>query len=518
VKSSDYWKKRSEEVAIKQYRKLDQYISSMQLEYEIAKLSIQKDIELFYARFSQNNNVSLADAKKLLNSNGLKEFKMTLEEFRRKSIDNVDDIWTKQLNNVYYKTRVSRLEALQSQIQAKINAIVSSNLQGGKELLKNIYKDTYYRNIYEIHKGLGIGVNFAKLDNNTIDTVMNESWHGGNYSSRIWSNKEKLVAELQVNLTQAFIRGDSIDKTISIVAERMNVARNRAITLVSTESAYITSKATFNSYSRSGVVKQYEILATLDLKTSEICRSLDGNIFNLSEKLIGVNAPPFHPRCRTTIMAYFDDAVDEERIARDNDGNVYYVDGNMSYQDWYNKHVKDNPKEEQGEKKIQNKSSDKQQYAKYKEILGNQAPKSFDKFQELKYNNVNEWENSKVRYGIRAGEYDLTLNKQAYEKHLEGHKRFDDYTDRLRSKGSNHIPSSLTISYDKAQELIKSYAGTGEIITNRGQVKELIRGNNELVGTYRDIPNGIEEKTTNFSIHYSKSDKKGAHIVPMKEE
>ena len=314
----------------------------MQLEYEIAKLSIQKDIELFYARFAANNNVSLADAKRLLTSNRLKEFKMSLEEFRRKSIDNVDDVWTKQLNNVYYKTRVSRLEALQTQIQAKISEIASSSLQSGTRLLRNIYKDTYYRNMYEIHKGLGIGVNFAKLDNNTIDKVMNESWHGGNYSSRIWSDKEKLAAELQVNLTQAFIRGDSIDKTINMVAERMNVARNRAVTLVSTESAYITSKATFNSYSASGVVKQYEILATLDLRTSEICRSLDGKVFNVSEKLIGLNAPPFHPRCRTTVVAHFDDIEDSfgERIARDpNTGKNYNVSSDTTYKEWYEKYV-----------------------------------------------------------------------------------------------------------------------------------------------------------------------------------
>lgn len=84
---------------------------------------------------------------------------------------------------------------------------------------------------------------------------MSEPWHGGNYSSRIWDNKEKLAMELQTNLTQAFIRGDSIDKTSKIIAERMGVARSRAITLVNTESAYITSKATFDSYSGSGVVK-----------------------------------------------------------------------------------------------------------------------------------------------------------------------------------------------------------------------------------------------------------------------
>ncbi|HID0855721.1 minor capsid protein [Clostridium botulinum] len=82
-----------------------------------------------------------------------------------------------------------------------------------------------------------------------------------------------------------------------------------------------------NSYIGSGVVKEYEILATLDLHTSKICRLLDGKVFKVSEKEIGVNAPPFHPNYRTTIIPYFPDTLDIERIARDYEGEVYYVDG-----------------------------------------------------------------------------------------------------------------------------------------------------------------------------------------------
>ncbi|WP_243447972.1 minor capsid protein [Clostridium tetani] len=339
MKSKDYWERRSEAIASKQFKKTDNYILGLQLEYQEALSSIQKDIEVFYARFSQNNEISLQEARRLLNSNELREFKMDLKEFTSKAKNNIDDKWEQELNNVSYKVRISRLQALQTQINNEIQLLYSKQQNDVTSLLNGIYEDTYYRNIYEVHKGLGIGVNFAKLDTNTIDKVIKEPWYGDNYSSRIWNNKEKLIMELQTNLTQAFIRGDSIDKTSKIIAERMNVAKNRARTLVNTESSYITSKATFDSYNKSGVIKQYEILATLDLRTSRICREMDGRIFKISEKEIGVNAPPFHPNCRTTIVPYFDDAIDEERIARDSDGKTYYVDGDMNYEQWYNKHV-----------------------------------------------------------------------------------------------------------------------------------------------------------------------------------
>ncbi|ACA44792.1 putative prophage head protein [Clostridium botulinum B1 str. Okra] len=54
---------------------------------------------------------------------------------------------------------------------------------------------------------------------------------------------------------------------------------------------------------------------------------MDGKVFKVSEKEIGVNAPPFHPNYRTTIIPYFPDTLDIERIARDYEGEVYYVDG-----------------------------------------------------------------------------------------------------------------------------------------------------------------------------------------------
>ncbi|WP_080952904.1 minor capsid protein [Clostridium tetani] len=402
MKSKDYWKKRSEQVARKQYKKVDKYINSMQLEYEIAKDSIQKDIESFYSRFAANNEITLDEARRLLNSNELREFKMDLKELTNKAKNNIDDKWEQELNNVSYKVRISRLQALQTQINNEIQLLYSKQQNDVTSLLNGIYEDTYYRNIYEVHKGLGIGVNFAKLDTNTIDKVIKEPWYGDNYSSRIWNNKDKLIMELQANLTQAFIRGDPIDKTSKIIAERMIVAKNRARTLVNTESSYITSKATFDSYNKSGVIKQYEILATLDLRTSRICREMDGKVFKVSEKEIGVNAPPFHPNCRTAIVPYFDDAIDEERIARDSEGKAYYVDGNIKYEDWYDEYVKGNSKEEIAEKKLQNRYNDKKQHKRYMDVLGNGVPKIFDKFQELKYNNKEEWDRLVYKYKLET--------------------------------------------------------------------------------------------------------------------
>lgn len=339
MKSREYWQRRAEQIASKQFRNTDEYIRRLRIEYQEAYYTIQKDIEVFYQRFAQNNEISLIDAKKLLNSDQLSEFKMSLKQFARLAKDNENLKWEKELNNVYFKTRVTRLQALQIQIKSSVESLFMKQENDMTLFLSDIYKDTYYRNIHELQKGLGLGISFARIDNKALETVTKEKWLGENYSSRLWKDKEKLLRELQINLSQSFIRGDSIDKTANIIAERMKVAKNRARTLVNSESAYILNKATFNSYKASGVVKRYENVATLDLKTSDTCRFMDGKDFAIAEKEVGVNAPPFHANCRTVTTAYFEDAIDEKRIARGIGGKVYYVDGSMTYDKWYKEHV-----------------------------------------------------------------------------------------------------------------------------------------------------------------------------------
>jgi hypothetical protein len=155
MKPAEYWRRRSEAITQRQFDKADAYIAELRREYERAMRSIQRDIEVFYQRFAVNNEISMAEARKLLSGWELQEFRMTLEEFIRKAKDNADGRWTRELNNVYYKTRVSRLEALLVQIRQQVEMLAAGQQQGIKELLADVYEDTYYRTLYEIQRGTG---------------------------------------------------------------------------------------------------------------------------------------------------------------------------------------------------------------------------------------------------------------------------------------------------------------------------------------------------------------------------
>ncbi len=79
-------------------------------------------------------------------------------------------------------------------------------------------------------------------------------------------------------------------------------------------------------------------------------------------------------------------------------GKPYEVPADMKYSEWYDRYIKENPEALLVEKKWKNRHSDKKQYERYKETLGKDTPKSFDKFQDLKYNNSEEWSKLKQKY------------------------------------------------------------------------------------------------------------------------
>lgn len=339
MKSAEYWAKRIEQIHNEQFRKTDEYIATeLKREYDRAMASIKRDMEVFYQRFALNNQIDLAEARKLLNSDQLKEFKMSLEEFTEFAKNNPDGRWTQILNNVYYKVRVSRLQALLIQIEAAIQALNMKQNEQMADLLIDIYNDSYYRTIYEIQKGIGIGISFAKAEN--VKKIVQMPWLEENYSQRIWKDNARLVQTLQTQITQAIIRGDSINDTAKIIADRMGVGYRAAQRLVRTEASHVQNEASFEAYKASGVVRKYEFLATLDSRTSQICRGMDNKVFTLAEKEVGANFPPLHSNCRSTTVPYFDDEIDPgERIARGKDGKTYMVPGDMSYSQWYEKYV-----------------------------------------------------------------------------------------------------------------------------------------------------------------------------------
>ncbi|MGN6710711.1 minor capsid protein [Anaerocolumna jejuensis] len=397
-KSDEYWQKRFEILQEALLNKGDEYYAELIKQYEKASRNIQDKILVWYLRLAENNEVSLVHAKQMLSNQELKEFKWNIEEYIKYGKENaINQQWVTELENASARVHISKLEAMQIDIQQQVEALGGSLEVKLPELLQEIYTEGYNKTAYEVQKGLNTGWDIQKLDTPTIEKVMSKPWtvDKKTFSDRIWSNKEQLIDTLNKELTQSIIRGDAPDKLIKAIADKFDVSKRQAGRLVMTESAYFSSQSRLDSYQSLGVEK-YKIVATLDLKTSQICRSLDGKTFAVSEYQVSVTAPPFHAHCRTTtapVIEGLEDILSGQRAARDPiTGKTVYVDDNMTYPQWHEKYVKGNPQAELKEKKLKNAGADQSQYNDYKQKLGAEnLPGSLDKFQDIKYTSENEY-------------------------------------------------------------------------------------------------------------------------------
>ena len=268
----------------------------------------------------------------------LNQLSKHLKEYADKARQSAfSDTWEKELLNISAKVHVSRLEALKTQLRQQVEMLFAEQADVMQKSLGESYKSDYYHSAYEIQKGFNVGWDMPSIDQNAINTVLSKPWapDGYNFSERIWNNKEKLLSELNTVMTQNIMTGAGPQKAIDTLAKKMNTSRSNAGRLVMTESAYFSSLGRQQCFKDLGVEK-YEYVATLDRKTSETCRDLDGKVFEIDDYKPGTNAPPMHCWCRSCIVPYFDDMeMLGKRAARDPEtGKTILVPEDMTYRKW----------------------------------------------------------------------------------------------------------------------------------------------------------------------------------------
>lgn len=217
----------------------------------------------------------------------------------------------------YYRSRVSRLQALQLQVAGLMGKQTSNDVKSLEELLKGSYNDTYYRNIYNSQAVKGkFSSNFAHVDNKKLNAVIHSGWKGSNFSTRLWGNA---VRTLPKTLSETLFRGISLgygpDRLTQMARVKLkDFSENQVHRLVTTEAAHIVEQATLDSYKETGLEK-YEYLATLESHTCEVCGELDGQVLEVSKQESGTNYPPIHPYCRCTTVPW-DKWFEENDIKR----------------------------------------------------------------------------------------------------------------------------------------------------------------------------------------------------------
>lgn len=430
-----YWEKRQEQKFLAGEKKVNAYYKELEKAFEQSKKEIQKIINEFYGRYAAENGLSFTAAQRALGNEEVGD----LRRFISLVNENMGK-YNQELNNMSIKARITRYEALEKQIDAVLQQLYTIEYQyKGEETLKDIYSDTYYRTWFDFDQYRGLHHEFAKVDSRTVEELIKYPFNGADYSTRLWKQKDHMLQQLTESITTMLVQGKNPQTLAVDFAKKFDTKKFEAYRLLHTEGAFMIEQGTLAGYKEDGVTK-YQILATLDMKTSKTCREADGEIYDVDKAVTGVNYPPLHIFCRSTTVPYYEDSdySEDKRVARDPaTGKSYEVPANMKYDEWHEKYVKNNPEAVAAEKKWENRFADKKQFEEYKNILGDEALKTFDNFQNLKYNDSEEW-------GIKQREYSTInkiKNKKTYSEPYR-QKMIDTYYD-FRKEGYEFTDHSL---------------------------------------------------------------------------
>ena len=241
------------------------------------------------------------------------------------------------LSSPAYQFRLRRLQATIDNARKECEKLYKVELKDTTRSLRQCYNSAFAHTIYDIDRGFNTLHTFSMFPASRVNKLLRSRWSGENYSERIWNSTNKLADALKEQLLVSFMTGSGVTEAAAAIREEFQVSAHAARRLVRTETNFIANQSELDAYKRLGI-EEYRYIATLDTRTSDICQSLDNQVFKIDDAKAGVNLPPMHPNCRSTTIMHDAEEPLKERIAKDENGKSIYVPGNMSYKQWLQKY------------------------------------------------------------------------------------------------------------------------------------------------------------------------------------
>lgn len=366
MNNKNYWQNRAAALENLMQKNTDQTMIAINKIYQQASEMMTKRINKVFTRYVTGGKLNPEYAKQLLNEKQTRQYRNKLKKLL---VQTEDEKLRREIINTLdapaYANRISRLQALRDNLYYEARAIGAKEVQLAENRIVNVYEQSYYRTIYADQKNSGL-YDFDIITDDKIKKMLSYNWQGGNYSSRIWNNNKEFADKVAETIEIGCLGGFSLDEMCSelkshVIGDTSDKAQ-RFVTsrLIRTEVNYFSNQGTLEGLKAAGFTR-YRFIATLDLKTSKQCRSLDLKEFNIDEAVPGVNLPPLHPFCRSVIVPAYENEnrAGRTRWARNPvTGKGMKVPADMSYDEWCKQYVLENGLKDISKNDIINKGSE----------------------------------------------------------------------------------------------------------------------------------------------------------------
>lgn len=296
MSSKTYWRDRELEWKKKRLKDEKQYADEIQEIYANMMDSVEKEIESFFTRYANKENITMAEAKKRVSNIDIKAFQRKAKKYVKEK--NFSDEANEQMRLYNLAMKVNRLELLKANIGLELVAGHDELKSYTGDKLEGAYLEEIKRNASILGDTVIDNAKMAK-------TVADSSFKNATFSERIWVNQDQLKNNLSSVLSSALIQGKNPREFIPQIRKKFDVSRCNAERLLRTEIARVQTQAQAESYEANGI-DEYEYIACSLKDVCPLCKEMDGKTFKLKDMEIGENAPPMHPNCHCATAPHSD--------------------------------------------------------------------------------------------------------------------------------------------------------------------------------------------------------------------
>ena len=301
LSNKSYWLKRSEELDKVAKMTEKEVMKKLSALYRDAFRSIEKEVNDFMMKYAVDHKLDYATVTQMLTPIDLAEYNEKIQELHAMYRDTKSEYIKIEIERLKARSKITRLRALQDAINVELCKVTHEYQMTLEDTLIGLFS-AQYEKACEL-----MGVMAPGIPREAIKKIIEYPYAGKMFSDRIWDNKDALVKHIKQNLTAGIIRGDSIQKMARQLKKDLKVLYYQAERLVRTETNYAMNQGHLKGYADSGVVEKYEFLAAIDSRTSKLCKNQNGKVYKLSDAVVGVNFPPLHPHCRSTVVPVLED-------------------------------------------------------------------------------------------------------------------------------------------------------------------------------------------------------------------
>ena len=281
------------EQSLKDDRKMKREMAKL---YRNSAEDIQRHIDADIMRFAAKENVSMAEAKKIISKTDVEAFQSTAKKY----VEDKDfsPKANKELRRFNVTMRTNRLELLQARINVDTIMLAWEEEQlTAKYITEEVIKERIRQSGI-----LGMTVPSSSQLETLARSVLLSDVSGATFSDRIWANQNELRSNINQAIERALIRGEHPRNAAAsikrLVRDEYGMKKRAADRILITETARAQTIAGVEAFKAAEVDKMMWIA---EPSACPICSEMDGKVFSIDTSGLTI---PAHPFCRCSYAGY----------------------------------------------------------------------------------------------------------------------------------------------------------------------------------------------------------------------